>query len=60
MMWKTIAEMRGFNIPESEMERMSKVLDKLYHDVEKSFDRDLSTVEPIYSFQPRDNTRDGE
>jgi hypothetical protein len=51
-MWKMMAELYGWNIPEREMERLAPVIEALRERTTKALDRDLSTVDPVMVFRP--------
>ena len=50
--WARIAEARGFDIPAERMENISAILDDLEQKTRTALDRDLSLVEPMFSFRP--------
>ncbi len=51
-MWKEIAQKLGMEIPEQQMERISPVLDRLWSDVRRVLDKDLSELDPAVNFHP--------
>ena len=51
-MWKNIAQDMDLQIPDDEMEAISRLLDRLHDELRPAFDRDLSTTEPVGSFRP--------
>lgn len=50
--WAAIAAARGWSIPEKRMENIAPILDDLEAKSSVALDRDLSLVEPIFSFRP--------
>lgn len=51
-MWKSIAQALGLNIPESQLDAISPVLDALWKGARQALDRDLSSVDPAVTFRP--------
>ena len=51
-MWKEIAQKLDLEIPEQQMERISPVLDRVWSDIRRVLDRDLSELDPAVNFHP--------
>ncbi|MBI1352803.1 MAG: hypothetical protein GC160_00550 [Acidobacteria bacterium] len=58
--WARIAEARGLDLPEERLERISCILDDLEAKTRAALDRDLSLVEPMFSFRPTTSAATGE
>ena len=50
--WAVIAEAHGLNLPDERLERIAGILDDLDRKTREALDRDLSLVEPMFSFRP--------
>ncbi len=50
-MWKTIAQVLRFGIPEQQLDAISPILDSLWTDTRRVLDRDLSVTDPAIIFQ---------
>jgi len=51
-MWKSIAQLLGLKIPDSQVEAISPVLDALWAQTRRALDRDLAEVDPAIRFHP--------
>ena len=50
--WARIAAARGSSIPPKRLENIAAILDDLELKTRAALDRDLSLVEPMFSFRP--------
>ena len=51
-MWKDIARALGLAIPDQQLDAISPVLDRLWMDVRRALERDLSATDPAFAFRP--------